>query len=39
VVVDGDVNGGAARYYPDPKPPASVIKSHIAFWRGVEATS
>jgi uncharacterized protein (DUF427 family) len=38
VVVDGDVNSGAAWYYPDPKPAASDIKNYIAFWRGVEVT-
>ena len=35
LVVDGQVNAGAAWYYPDPKPAASNIKDHIAFWRGV----
>lgn len=35
VVVDGKVNAGAAWYYPDPKPAASNIKDHVAFWRGV----
>jgi uncharacterized protein (DUF427 family) len=35
VVVDGQVNKDAAWYYPDPKPEASNIKGHIAFWRGV----
>jgi uncharacterized protein (DUF427 family) len=35
VVVDGEVNRGAAWFYPDPKPAASNIKDHIAFWRGV----
>jgi uncharacterized protein (DUF427 family) len=35
VVVGGEVNRGAAWYYPDPKPAASNIKDHIAFWRGV----
>jgi uncharacterized protein (DUF427 family) len=35
VVVDGQVNKDAAWYYPDPKPAASNIKGHIAFWRGV----
>lgn len=35
VVVDGETNAGAAWYYPDPKPAASDIKDHIAFWRGV----
>lgn len=35
VVVDGEVNPGAAWYYPDPKPAASDIKGYVAFWRGV----
>ncbi len=35
VVVDGEVNPGAAWYYPDPKPAAADIKDHVAFWRGV----
>ncbi|MGG5812074.1 DUF427 domain-containing protein [Falsiroseomonas sp. CW058] len=35
VVVDGQVNAGAAWYYPDPKSAAANIKDHIAFWQGV----
>lgn len=35
VVVDGKVNSAAAWYYPEPKPAASNIKNHVAFWRGV----
>lgn len=35
VVVDGKTNGGAAWYYPQPKPAASEIKDYIAFWKGV----
>ncbi|HYJ86127.1 MAG TPA: DUF427 domain-containing protein [Pyrinomonadaceae bacterium] len=35
VVVNGEVNGAAAWYYPDPKPAAAEIKDRIAFWRGV----
>ena len=35
VVVDGNRNGGAAWYYPNPKPAASDIKGYVAFWRGV----
>jgi uncharacterized protein (DUF427 family) len=38
VVVDGEVNGDAAWYYPDPKPAAAEIKDRVAFWRGVEVT-
>ena len=36
VVVDGEVNAGAAWYYPSPKDAAKEIKDHIAFWNGVE---
>ena len=35
VVVDGQVNGDAAWYYPDPKPAAANVKDYVAFWRGV----
>jgi uncharacterized protein (DUF427 family) len=35
LVVDGDVNAGAAWYYPAPKDAAAEIKDHVAFWRGV----
>ena len=35
VVVAGNINAGAAWYYPHPKPAAADIKDHIAFWRGV----
>jgi len=33
--VDGMKNENAAWYYPQPKPAASEIKDHIAFWKGV----
>ena len=36
VVVDGQVNAGCAWYYATPKPEASNIAGHIAFWKGVE---
>lgn len=36
VTVDGQVNPGAAWYYPDPKPAAENIRGRIAFWRGVQ---
>ena len=36
VVVDGQANKDAAWYYPEPKPAASEIKDHVAFWRGVK---
>ena len=35
VEVDGQVNADAGWYYPSPKPAASEIKDHVAFWRGV----
>lgn len=35
VVVDGDVNPGAAWYYPEPKPAAANIRGYVAFWQGV----
>ncbi|HEX4667098.1 MAG TPA: DUF427 domain-containing protein [Chthoniobacterales bacterium] len=35
VVVDGQVNQGAAWYYPDPKEAAANIKGRVAFWQGV----
>jgi len=36
VEVDGEVNGQAAWYYPDPKPEARQIKDCVAFWNGVQ---
>jgi uncharacterized protein (DUF427 family) len=38
VVVDGEVNRGAAWYYPSPSPAAANIKDHVAFWRGVKVS-
>jgi len=35
VVIDGEVNEGAAWYYPAPKDAAKEIKDHVAFWHGV----
>lgn len=35
LTVDGQTNKDAAWYYPDPKPAASQIKDHVAFWKGV----
>ena len=35
LTVDGRTNADAAWYYPDPKPAASQIKDHVAFWKGV----
>jgi len=36
VVVDGQVNGDAAWYYPEPKEAARAITGRVAFWRGVD---
>ncbi len=36
VVVNGATNKSAAWVYRDPKPAASDIKAHVAFWRGVK---
>jgi uncharacterized protein (DUF427 family) len=38
VIVDGEVNRGAAWYYPSPTPAAANIKDHVAFWRGVKVS-
>ncbi|MFQ5522255.1 MAG: DUF427 domain-containing protein [Acidimicrobiia bacterium] len=35
VVVDGEVNPGAAWYYPKPSKAAKKIKGYVAFWGGV----
>ena len=36
VEVEGQVNRGAAWYYPAPKEAAQNIKDHVAFWKGVQ---
>jgi len=36
LAVNGEENADAAWYYPDPKPAASNIAGHVAFWRGVK---
>lgn len=36
VAVDGQTNGDAAWFYPDPKDAAAAIKDHVAFWKGVQ---
>ena len=36
VVVDGQVNAGAAWYYAEPKPEAENIRDRVAFWKGIE---
>ena len=38
VIVNGDMNGDAAWFYPQPKPDAKEIKDHVAFWKGVDVT-
>ena len=35
VAVNGQVNKDAAWYYATPKPAASQIADHVAFWKGV----
>ena len=34
--VDGQVNGAAAWYYPEPRDAAKEIAGRVAFWKGVE---
>jgi uncharacterized protein (DUF427 family) len=36
IVVNGKRNAAAAWYYADPKAPATAIKGHVAFWKGVQ---
>ncbi len=36
VAVDGQVNPGAAWYYPAPKDAAKAIAGYVAFWKGVK---
>ena len=38
LVVDGEVNRGAAWTYPNPKEEAAEIAGHVAFWKGVDVT-
>jgi uncharacterized protein (DUF427 family) len=35
VAVNGEINKDAAWYYATPKPAASQIAHHVAFWKGV----
>lgn len=35
IVVKGETNKDAAWYYPNTKPDAKNIESHVAFWKGV----
>jgi uncharacterized protein (DUF427 family) len=39
IVVGGEVNRGAAWYYPSPTPAAENIKDYVAFWRGVTVSA
>lgn len=39
VEVKGDVNRGAAWYYPEPSDAAMKIKDYVGFWRGVKVES
>jgi uncharacterized protein (DUF427 family) len=36
IVVDGEINGDAAWYYPETKDAAREIHGYVAFWKGVE---
>jgi uncharacterized protein (DUF427 family) len=36
VVVDGQVNSGAAWTYHEPKDKAAHIRDHVAFWGGIQ---
>lgn len=36
ISVGGQVNKGAAWYYPNPKPAAEEIAGYVAFWKGVK---
>ncbi len=36
IVVNEEINPGAAWYYPQPKAAAAAIKDYVAFWRGVQ---
>ena len=38
VVVGDETNANAAWIYRDPKPAASEIAGHVAFWKGVRVT-
>ena len=39
VVVGGQVNQGAAWYYPTPSQAAKKIEGYVAFWRGVRVVA
>lgn len=36
VTVDGQTNGDAAWFYPEPKPAAEQIRDRVAFWKGIQ---
>ena len=36
IEVNGKKNPAAAWYYAEPKPAASQIRGHVAFWKGVQ---
>ncbi len=36
LVVNSQINPGAAWFYPEPKQAAANIQDHVAFWRGVQ---
>jgi uncharacterized protein (DUF427 family) len=36
IVVNGDLNGNAAWYYPEPSAAAQEITGYYAFWNGVD---
>src|SRR5688572_15917109 len=38
VVVNGEINGDAAWYYPETKDDAKDIEGYVAFWKGVTVT-
>jgi uncharacterized protein (DUF427 family) len=35
IVVNGEINGDAAWYYPEAKEEAKEIEGYVAFWKGV----
>jgi uncharacterized protein (DUF427 family) len=39
IVINEEVESNAAWYYPEPKEAANQIKNHVAFYRGVEAST
>jgi uncharacterized protein (DUF427 family) len=39
ICVAGQVNAGAAWYYPEPKAAAAAIRGRVAFWKGVQVVA